>query len=50
MMSLIGGWMPYGPYTRDKSDPFGWIPDPVLPLLLCSMDESLDEEFGGIPT
>ena len=23
---MIGGWLPYGPYARDKSDPFGWTP------------------------
>ena len=23
---MIGGWLPFGPYTRDKSDPFGWTP------------------------
>lgn len=26
---MIGGWLPYGPHKRDKSDPFGWIPDSI---------------------
>jgi hypothetical protein len=25
LAGIIGGWMPVGPYARDKSDPLGWF-------------------------
>lgn len=33
MMETIGGWMPRGPYARDRSDPMGWMPPRSTPIV-----------------